>query len=212
MNRQSNHQQASTSHFDAAKAIVDVLSELDKPSQALAMRFAAETLGLETMPQSQPQPSPPSQSLAAPTPPGGGVQTHSTDIKQFTEAKAPRTDQQFAAVVAYFYRFEAPESERKEIIDKETLTEAARLAGRRRPNQPLFTLNNAKNSGYLDGLGSGQFRINSVGENLVAMALPGNDTENTTKKRVSRKKKPAKKKAAKASSAKAAKKRTKRRT
>ena len=32
------------------------------------------------------------------------------DIRQFTAAKAPKSDQQFAVVVAYFYRFEAPEA------------------------------------------------------------------------------------------------------
>lgn len=220
MSQQSNGQQASTSHFDAAKAIVDVLHKLDKTSQTLAMRFAAETLGLQAMLQLQRPPSPASQSLPASTPPGGGGATHSTDIKQFTAVKAPKSDQQFAAVVAYFYRFEAPESEQKESIDGETLTEAARLAGRRRPRKAIFTLNNAKNSGYLDAVGSGKFRINSVGENLVAMALPGTDSGVSTEKRKPRKKKPhkrnptkkkpTKKKPAKASRRKTAKKKTRR--
>lgn len=202
--------EASTSHFDAAKTIVDALSNLDKPSQALAMRFAAETLGLQLAPQSQQNQTPPSQSPSATTPPGGGGATHSTDIKQFTAAKAPKTDQQFAAVVAYFYLFEAPESERKETIDRETLTEAARLAGRRRPRDATFTLNNAKNSGYLDSMGSGQFRINSVGENLVAMALPSDNADDSTTKRT-RNKKAAKNKTTKKPSQKSAKKATKRR-
>lgn len=212
MTQQSNQPEASTSHFDAAKAIVDALSKLDKPSQALAMRFAAETLGLQLMSQSQQPPAPASQ-LPALTPPGGGGATHSTDIKQFTMARAPKTDQQFAAVVAYFYRFEAPESERKETIDKDTLKEAIRLVGgRHQPRDPFATLNNAKNSGYLDSVGSGQFRINAVGENLVAMALPGNDTENSTRRRVPRKTKSANKKATKATPAKSAKKKSKART
>lgn len=203
--------EASTSHFDAAKTIVDALSKLDKPSQALAIKFAAETLGLQHAPRSEQPQTSPSQVSSAPPPPGGGGATHSTDIKQFTAAKAPKTDQQFAAVVAYFYRFEAPESERKETIDRDTITEAARLAGRRRPRDATFTLNNAKNSGYLDSVGSGQFRINSVGENLVAMALPSDNADDSTAKRT-RKKKSAKKKTTKKASTKSAKKKTKRRT
>ena len=212
MSQKSNDQEASTNHFDAAKAIVDALRNLDKHAQALAMRFAAQTLELEAVQQSQQPPPPASQPLPPSTPPTGGGTTHSTDIKQFTAAKAPKSDQQFAAVVAYFYRFEAPESERKEIIDGATLTEAARLAGRRRPQKAIFTLNNAKKSGYLDSAGSGQFRINSVGENLVAMALPGNDSGESTQKRKPRKRKSTKKKAAKTSSTKTAKKKPKRRT
>jgi hypothetical protein len=208
MTEHSHRSEASTSHFDAAKAIVDAVSKLDKPSQALAMRFATETLGLQPTPQAHQPPPSASQSLPASAPTGGGGSAHSTDIKQFTAAKAPKTDQQFAAVVAYFYRFEAPESERRDTIDKDTLKEAIRLVGgRHQPKDPFATLNNAKNSGYLDSAGSGQFRINSVGENLVAMALPGNDAENSTGKRI-RKKKSTKKKAAKASSSKSVRKKT----
>jgi hypothetical protein len=112
-------------------------------------------------------------------------------MKQFTAAKAPKTDQQFAAVVAYFYRFEAPPDQRRETIGADTLVEAARLAGRRRPAKAYFTLNNAKNAGYLDSAGTGQFQINSVGENLVAMALPGDDDDSaprTPRKKADKKK------------------------
>ena len=158
----SNTSKSASDLFGAAKVIVDALSKLDKPTQALAMKFAAETLGLQT-PEVTPEPQ--KKAAVSPTeshPPSGGGSTHSTDIKQFTEAKTPRSDQQFAAVVAYFYRFEAPAGERQETIDAKTLVEAARLAGRRRPAKAIFTLNNAKNAGYLDSSGSGKFRINSV--------------------------------------------------
>lgn len=213
MSQQSDNQVASTGHFDAAKMIVDALRVLDKTSQTLALRFAAETLGLQTTPQTTPQtPQPLPQSLPASTPLGGTHATHSTDIKQFTAAKAPKTDQQFAAVVAYFYRFEAPESERKETIDSDTLTKAARLAGRRRPRKALFTLQNAKNSGYFDSIGSGKYQINSVGENLVAMGLPSNGPGDLTepKGKPKRKKSPRKTAAKKPSTTTATRKRSRR--
>jgi hypothetical protein len=111
---------------------------------------------------------------------------HSTDIKQFTAVKAPKSDQQFAAVAAYFYRFEASESARRDAIDANTLKEAARLAGRRQAKNWSFTLTNAKNSGYLDSAGAGQYRINSVGENLVAIALPGDDSQSAPKRSAKR--------------------------
>lgn len=189
--------------FDAAKAIVEALSKLDKPTQSLAMKFAAEILGLKAPDVALTATKSEAVEPAELHPPSGGGPTHSTDIKQFTAAKSPRSDQQFAAVVAYFYRFEAPEGERRDTIGAETLVEAARLAGRRRPAKAIFTLNNAKNAGYLDSAGSGEFRINSVGENLVAMALPGDDNGNSAKpkRKKATKKKATKKKSAKKSTA-----------
>lgn len=179
-----SQQQMETSVFDAAKAIVEALKGLDKPSQTLAIRFASESLGVSGVAMQSPP------AVGAPSPmsqPEVRGATHSTDIKQFTAAKAPKSDQQFAAVAAYFYRFEASESARKDTVDANTLKEAARLAGRRQAKNWTFTLTNAKNSGYLDSAGSGQYRINSVGENLVAIALPGDDSASAPKRRSKRK-------------------------
>src|SRR5882724_1577315 len=161
MAQQAQQPQGKTSHFDAAKIIVETLQGLDKGSQALAMRFAAETLGLQSAALTETPVAPVVPPFTGALPPGSGGATHSTDIKQFTAAKAPKSDQQFAAVAAYFYRFEAPEAQRKDTIDADSLLEAARLAGRRRPGNPRFTLNNAKNSGYLNGATTRKYRINS---------------------------------------------------
>jgi hypothetical protein len=95
---------------------------------------------------------------------------------------------QFAATVAYYYRFEAPPANRGETINGDTLQEAARLAGRTRLSNPAQTLRNAKNLGYLDGGSPGEFAINSVGENLVAMTLPGNSEAAIKGKRAKTKK------------------------
>ena len=182
-----SQQQPGTSHFDAAKSIVETLKGLDKPSQALAMRFACETLGLQSAVLTQTPVAPVTAASPPASQPDIRGATHSTDIKQFTAAKAPKSDQQFTAVVAYFYRFEAPEAVRKDAIDANTLKEAARLAGRRQARNWVFTLNNAKNSGYLDAAGSGQYKINSVGENLVAMTLPGNGSQSPPKRKANKK-------------------------
>jgi hypothetical protein len=188
MSPESQQPQAPTRHFDAAKDIVETLQGLDKTAQMLAMRFAAETLGLRPAPEIQIPAAPASVSLTSGSLPAGGGPTHSTDIRQFTAAKAPKSDQQFAAVVAYFYRFEAPEAERSETIDSKTLLAAARQAGRKRPGNARVTLNNAKNAGYLDAAGTGKFRINSVGENLVAIGLPGGASEGSLERTVMKKK------------------------
>jgi hypothetical protein len=99
-----------------------------------------------------------------------------TDIQTFVKAKNPRTDSQFAATVAYYYRFEAPENLRKQAITKDDLQEACRQALRERFKNPISTLFNAFKGGVLDkGPEKGTFTINSVGENLVAMTLPEAD-------------------------------------
>ena len=78
----------------------------------------------------------------------------------------------FAAVVAYYHRFHAPEGERKTTINAEDLQDACRKADRERLTRQGQTLINAYHAGLLDRSGRGEFGINSVGENLVAMALP----------------------------------------
>jgi len=116
------------------------------------------------------------------------------DIKRFTEDKAPKSDQQFTAVVAYYYQFEAPPAQRRDSIDAAIMKEAARQAGRPQVAQWYFTLNNAKTAGYLDAVGKGAFKLNAVGENLVAITLPGNGTQSApkTKRAAPNGKKPAK--------------------
>src|SRR5258706_15661027 len=95
----------------------------------------------------------------APVTAGGGI-----DIKTFIATKQPRRDIQFAAAVAYYYRFEAPLAERKDAINKDDLQEATRKAGRERFGNPLQTLNNAHTLGLLDrGSDKRTFTINSVG-------------------------------------------------
>jgi hypothetical protein len=165
--------------FEVAKAVFERMKELSRERQERVLRWVAEGLGVtyQGTPQSQGQ-----------TPGFGGTPASylqpqaSTDIKTFVAAKNPRSDQQFATVVAYYYRFEAPPAQRRDAINTETVQEAARLAGRKRLTKPLNTLNNAKKQGYLDSTTRGEFSINTVGENLVAMTLPG-DAEGTSSKR-----------------------------
>jgi len=152
--------------FETAKAIADKLAGLQPDHQKRILRWVGESLGLvEVIPPAAP---------ARHSPPGGGQdQPGNANIKTFTDQKKPKSDVQFAAVAAYYYRFEAPAADRRDTIDSELVQQATRLAGRQRLGRPSKTLNNAKQLGYLDGAGDGRYKINSVGENLVAMTLPG---------------------------------------
>jgi hypothetical protein len=157
--------------FATAKAVADLLKGLDPDRQARVLRWVSESLGIVTPLESRSEP-PARRSgnaeLNRVTTPGATI-----DIKSFVASKDPKSDNQFAATVAYFYRFEAPQNQRRESITAEILQEATRLAGRSRLGDPGKTLRNAKDMGYLDAADRGEYRINSVGENLVAMTLPG---------------------------------------
>ena len=176
----------SGSDFDAAKAVAEQLKDMEKERQQRILRWVAESLSLDL------GIAPATERRAAETTAGRGATSSQkevplshqqpADIKSFVDSKRPKSDVQFATVVAYYYRFEASAENRKDSIDAEVLQEAARLAGRRRPPKPLATLNNAKTLGYLDSPERGQFGINSVGENLVAMTLPGTEPERARKK------------------------------
>jgi hypothetical protein len=178
------------SPLDAAQRIVAELTDMNSEHQSLALKFAIETLGLQLLATQ------PVHSLKPTLPQAGSGADHSTDIRSFTDMKAPKSDRQFAAVVAYFYQLEAKLDERKDVIDAAVMKEAARLAGWPQVQRWNMTLTNAKNAGYLDAAGTGKFKLSSVGENLVAITLPGNGgpgqgkTNSANKKS---KKKPAKK-------------------
>lgn len=188
-------QQLAGNEFDAAKTIVEALKGLDQDQQDRAIRFASESVGLHSGSTRSNAGGRPLSGVPDATPLASPLQQ--VDIKQFVDSKSPRSDQQFATVVAYFYRFEAPEDQRKDAINSKDLNDAARLVGRKRPADATSTLNNAKNSGYLDSVGKGNFEINSVGENLVAITLPNNISERESVRSNGAKKKKIKKEASK---------------
>ena len=156
--------------LDAVKTLVNTLEKFERNDQERIIRWAKEKLGLaiEHHQVSNPQTSAHSQEVQH--------SRHSQlDLKTFYAEKKPSSDNQFAALVAYYYKFEAPSSERKDEINSEILQDATRLAKRDRLGTPLKTLQNAKGMGYLDnGSSRGYYKINTVGENLVAMTLPQN--------------------------------------
>jgi hypothetical protein len=146
------------------------LTPFKQPDQERIIRWAKEKLGLPT--DTKPAETPASGGGGLPAVHPAATPQHGLTIKQFVEQKSPKSDNQFAAVVAYFHRFEASGAERKDRITADDLLEACRKANRKRLKKPNQTLINAHQSGLLDKEGQGEYTINSVGENLVAMALP----------------------------------------
>jgi hypothetical protein len=153
--------------FEATKQVVTTLEPFDAADRERILRWARDKLGMAPVHTGSVLAT--ARDVPTSTPPAD----QSSDIRSFIEAKKPRTDTQLAAVVAYFHRFVAPESQRKEAIGKEDVLTACRLAGRARPPRLDQTMVNAFSAGYFDRAERGQYKLNSVGENLVAVALPG---------------------------------------
>jgi hypothetical protein len=164
--------------FEAAAAVAAALKDLAKPRQELILRWVAESLGISQQPAPPPAPAPPPLVLPNPsaavlaTPPSQGA----VDIASFVAEKQPKTDIQFVTVAAFYYRFKAPEGQRRETINVKVAQDATRLVNRNRLTDPGSTLHNAKKQGYLDSAGAGEFSVNTVGENLVARTLPSSES------------------------------------
>lgn len=169
--------------FDAAKAIYEKLKDIPHERQEKILRWVCESLGIDlpTRYIEKPAPPPPIEDQRPDIPSATGKQP--TDIKSFIASKKPRSDTQFAAAVAYYYRFVAKTEERLDTINAEALQNASRQARGGALHNPKATLNNAVTSGFLDRAERGAFRINTVGENLVAMTLPGDAKERATRQR-----------------------------
>lgn len=177
--------------FDAMRAVVGALESFSASDQQLVLRFVQEKLGLVTQPkqaESRGQGADISHAPANAPSPGS-----STDIKSFVERKAPDTDVQFAATVAYYYQFEAPADHKKDSITVSDFLDACRKVNRSRPSTPAQTLINAHQRGLLDKAGDkGAYRLSTVGENLVAVALPS-DGASAAKPQKRKTRKPPKK-------------------
>ncbi|HEV8131491.1 MAG TPA: hypothetical protein VGQ81_09570 [Acidobacteriota bacterium] len=125
----------SASDFDAAKAVADQLIGMEKERQQRILRWVAENLGLNLG-----GPAAAERRTEGADAGGGGTSSadqggqavyqrqRSADIKTFVDLKKPKSDVQFAAVVAYYYRFEAPAESRRGFMDAQVLQEAIRRA------------------------------------------------------------------------------------
>jgi hypothetical protein len=158
--------------LDAVRIVVQTLESFDKDERERIFRWAAEKLG---MPLASRQST--SSVTALHQPHRKEVTGHAappqTDLKSFVAEKDPKSDVHFAATVAYYYQFEAPQDQRKDAISRDDLVQAVRVVNRDRLRNPGQTLNNAYHLGLFDKTGErGVYGLNTVGENLVAVILP----------------------------------------
>lgn len=107
------------------------------------------------------------------------------DIRAFFKEKRPRNQLEAAAVVAFYLQYVENEAvNKREAIDVGILKDEFRKADYPLPKVPNQVLIDAKKAGYFDVAGTGQYKLNSVGYNLVKFALgKGGEEEKATKRR-----------------------------
>ena len=103
-------------------------------------------------------------------------------IKDLVNEKKPRSAIEMAALVAYYLSHKAPKKERKKTITTKDIETYFKIGEFRLPTKIRFTLPNTKGAGYLDAVGTGEYKLNPVGYNLVVHSMPKSKKPSATKR------------------------------
>jgi hypothetical protein len=178
---EGNQTQDADGELKAMNAIVEALKPLSDPQRRRALEYVAGRFGvLPVQPPTQRQVAQVATDMPGPNLPTGYVQ----DIRSLKDVKNPKSANEMAALVAYYVSELAPAAESKQ-INRADIERYFKTAGFRLPADASFTLVNAKNAGYLDTAGGGNYTLNPVGYNLVVHRM---GIEQTKKKARSPKK------------------------
>lgn len=160
--------------LQAMQQVIKALESLDTDARTRVLTYVFQRLGLPlaipapNTPLPEAQPPVPAVSAAIPAP----IRIAVADIRSLKEAKQPKSDNQMAALVAYYLKEVAPANDRRDTISQEDIEKYFKQAGFPLPNRPAMTLVNCKHAGYFDSAGVGMYKLNPVGHNLVAHGMP----------------------------------------
>jgi hypothetical protein len=164
----ANTRGAADRELTAIGRILEVLEGLDGESiqRVLDYVFGRLSIGTSAHLKSVATVNPPTSSSVEPS------HTRKITVRDLKEEKQPESSNQMAALVAYYLSELADESERKEAVNTADLEKYFKQAGFKLPRLLPQTLLNATAAGYFDSAGSGLYKLNAVGYNLVAHGLP----------------------------------------
>lgn len=155
--------------------IVSALEALEPNARTTAVTAACAHLRISTgtgppsdSGQFDTRGQPPADHVVAPAPSPSKV----TDIKTFKDDKKPRSATEMACVVAYYLLELLPHGERKDKMTTKDIERYFKQAKFPLPKVLRQVLRNAKAGGYFDSVGTGAYKLNPVGYNLVAHTLP----------------------------------------
>ena len=182
----------SDSELQAIRAVLSALVPLKREARSRVLDYVFKRLGLviETGSPSLPPSVGGYTSTITEVPlPEPTVSTSSPvkDIRSLAQQKSPKSANEMAALVGYYLAELAPTSERKETINSDDIKSYFKQAGFKLPSSAKMTLVNAKNSGYLQSVGEGQYKLNPVGYNLVVHNLPAGSSKKHRSKRKTKK-------------------------
>lgn len=152
--------------IQAIKTVLGALEPLPADVRANVLEYVLKRLSIQVQGPARVEAPPPS---TFPTIASGA---HIEDLKN---SKKPRSANEMAALVAYYLAEVAPAAEQKQSITTEDIRRYFKIARFPLPRRPSYTLPNAKAAGYFDLAGSGGYRLNPVGYNLVVHAMPRGD-------------------------------------
>jgi len=176
--------------LQAMQQVIKALESLETDARTRVLAYVFQRLGLSlAIPASPLMPVEPQLAAAPPLVPAGIAVAN---IRSLKEAKQPKSDNQMAALVAYYLKEVAPANDRKDAISQEDIEKYFKQAGFPLPNRPGMTLVNCKNAGYFDPAGVGLYRLNPVGHNLVAHGMPSSSGDGIRRQKKPKSKKPAK--------------------
>ena len=155
--------------LDAMKAIIQALDGLEGESIQRVMDYVLSRLSIAA-PTRQKGCSPPDLASSMPSEPVHRLEAQS--IRDLREQKLPEKSSEMAALVAYYLAEIAEGDERKDVINTADIVRYFKQAGFKLSQAPAQTLPKAASAGYLDGVGSGMFKLNPVGHKLVVHGLP----------------------------------------
>jgi len=164
----------------AIKAVLSALGPLSEKARVSVLEYVVKRLELPAglgLQLTHLQPNQPLQELPL-------KETPPSHIKDLKSQKKPRSANEMSAIVAYYLSNLAPADKRKATINPKDIETYFKIAEFPLPEQVRATLPNAKNAGYFDSAGAGEYKLNAVGHNLVAHSMPrGSGSEGKPKKR-----------------------------
>jgi hypothetical protein len=184
-------QESEDAELTAISTLLSVLGPLEPDARNNVIEYVFRRLGIVGLGVSgagQPPSPQPAMTLPPASPPSQQPLRAVHDLRSLREEKNPKGANQMVAVLAYYLENLAPADQRRNYVVADDIKKFFPQA-----NFPLPTfshsqaLGNAKNAGYLDALGDGQYRLNPVGHNLVVHKLPLGDLLGTRPKRPVRK-------------------------
>lgn len=93
------------------------------------------------------------------------------DARSFFAEKSPSTQAEAIAVAAFYLSELAPEDMRSPTINKEQATDIFRQARFKLPKRVEQVLVNTQTAGYVNRVGVGEYKLSTVGYNLVEHTL-----------------------------------------